>query len=101
MLTYPLKVCYKANISYKGRYLLTSEYSNGSQEQRYMDQYRAILTTTDRERISGEADVPDSKRYEAISRVRQRIKQLEHDAELLKEHHPELYDELQSSVCEE
>jgi len=77
-----------------------SEYSNRSQEQRSMDQYRAILTTTDRERISGEADVPDSKRYQAISRVRQRIKQLEYDAELLKEHHPELYEELQNSVCQ-
>jgi len=66
-----------------------------------MDQYRAILTTTDRERISGKADVPDSKRYEAVSRVRQRIKQLEYDAKLLKEHHPELYEELQESVCED
>ena len=65
-----------------------------------MDQYRAILTTTDRERISGEVDVPNSKRYEAVSRVRQRIEQLEHDAELLKEHHPKLYEELQESVCQ-
>jgi len=70
------------------------------EEDRSMDQYRAILTTTDRQRISGEADVPNSKRYEAVSRVRQRIEQLEHDAELLKEHHPELYEELQESVCQ-
>lgn len=60
----------------------------------------AIMTKTDRERISGEADVPDSKRYEAVSRVRQRVKQLEQDTELLKEHHPELYEELQESVCQ-
>jgi len=60
----------------------------------------AIMTKNDRERISGEADVPNSKRYEAVSRVRQRIEQLEHDAELLKEHHPELYEELQESVCQ-
>lgn len=66
-----------------------------------MDQYRAILTTTDRERISGEADVPDSKKYEAVSRVRQRIKELEHDASLLKEHHPELYEELHEAICEQ
>ena len=66
-----------------------------------MDQYRAILSTTDRERISGEADVPDSKRYESVSRVRQRIKQLERDAELLEEHHPELFEELQEAVCEQ
>jgi len=60
----------------------------------------AIMTKNDRERISGKADVPNSKRYEAVSRVRQRIEQLEHDAELLKEHHPELYEELQESVCQ-
>ncbi len=60
----------------------------------------AIMTENDRERISGKADVPDSKRYEAVSRVRQRIEQLEHDTELLKEHHPELYEELQESVCQ-
>jgi hypothetical protein len=60
----------------------------------------AIMTKTDRERISGEADVPDSKRYESVSRVRQRINQLDNDAEILKEHHPELYEELRESVCE-
>jgi hypothetical protein len=31
----------------------------------------AIMTQTDRDRISGEVDVPDNKRYESASRVRQ------------------------------
>ena len=55
---------------------------------------------TDRERISGEADVTDSKRYESASRVRQRIGELETDAEILKENHPDLYEELREAVCD-
>jgi len=66
-----------------------------------MGQYRAVMTATDRERITGEADVPDSKRYEAASRIRKRIEELEGDAKILKEHHPELYEELQDAVCKE
>ena len=66
-----------------------------------MGDYRAIMTTADRERITENADVPDSKRYEAASRVRSRIEELEQDAEILKEHHPDLYGELQNAVCEE
>lgn len=61
--------------------------------------YRAIMTTEDRQRISGEADVDDSKRYQAISRVRSRIEEIETDVEILREHHPELLDELREVVC--
>lgn len=66
-----------------------------------VSKYRAIMTTTDRERISGEADVPDEKRYQAVHRVRNRIEELEQDAEILAEHHPELYEELHEAVCDE
>lgn len=59
------------------------------------------MTTTDRERISGEADVSDDKRYQAISRVRNRIEELQTDVELLEMHHPELLDELRAAVCDE
>jgi len=58
------------------------------------------MTTTDRERITGEADVSDEKRYQAIHRVRSRIEELETDVEVLAEHHPELLEELQEAVCE-
>jgi len=61
----------------------------------------AIMTQTDRDRISGKVDVPDNKRYESASRVRQRISQLETDAEILKEYHPDLYEELRETVCNE
>jgi hypothetical protein len=61
----------------------------------------AVMTKTDRERISGEVDVTDSKRYESASRVRQRIEQLHEDTRILKENHPELFQELQEAVCDE
>ena len=57
------------------------------------------MTTTDRERITEEADVSDEKRYQAIHRVRSRIEELEQDAKILETHHPELYDELYDAVC--
>jgi len=66
-----------------------------------MGKYRAIMTTTDRERVTGAADIADEKRYQAIHRVRSRIEELEQDAEILEEHHPELYRELQEAVCDE
>ncbi|RJX47847.1 hypothetical protein [Halonotius pteroides] len=60
----------------------------------------AIMTKTDRERIAGEVDVDDSKRYESASRVRQRITELETDAKILKQSHPDLYEELIEAICE-
>jgi hypothetical protein len=65
-----------------------------------MTQYTAIMTSTDRERITGAADVPDNKRYESVSRIRKRIERLEEDVEILEEHHPKLYEELQDAVCD-
>ena len=63
--------------------------------------YRAIMTTTDRARITGEADASDEKRYQAIHRVRSRIEELERDVEVLEENHPELLEELREVVCED
>ena len=59
------------------------------------------MTTTDRERITGEADVSDEKRYQAIHRVRSRVEELETDVEVLSEHHPDLLEELRDVVCEQ
>jgi len=66
-----------------------------------MGQYTAIMTETDRERIMGESDDSRSKRYESASRIRNRIAELEEDANILEEHHPDLYRELREAVCEE
>jgi len=67
-----------------------------------MAKSRGLVTDTERERIAGEVDVEDTKRYQAISRVRRRInEQLPHEIELLEEHHPELLEELREVVCDE
>ncbi|MFY4814544.1 hypothetical protein ACOJIV_17875 [Haloarcula sp. AONF1] len=72
-----------------------------SSESLSVGKYRAIMTTTDRERITEVADTTDEKRYQAIHRVRSRIEELKEDAEILEEHHPELYRELREAVCDE
>jgi len=67
-----------------------------------MGRYRALMTDTDREYIIGEEDIPDSQKYQAVSRVRSRInEELVKDIEILEEHHPELLEELQEVVCDE
>ncbi|WP_435552740.1 hypothetical protein [Natrinema sp. CGMCC1.2065] len=67
-----------------------------------MGRYRAIMTDTDREYISGEGDPSESQRLQSVSRVRSRINdELAKDIEVLEEHHPELLEELRDVVCEE
>ena len=65
----------------------------------HMATTRALLTETEREQIAGEHG--DERRYQATSRVRRRIKEeLTTDVEILREHHPDLYAELQTVVCD-
>ena len=67
-----------------------------------MARTRALMTETERQRIAGKEDVEDVKRYQAISRVRNRIQEeLVTDVELLAEHHPDLLAELREVVCED
>ena len=67
-----------------------------------MAKSRALITDTEFERISGKADVDNSKRYQAVSRVRKRIRdELPRDIEMLEENHPELVEELRTVVCED
>jgi hypothetical protein len=61
---------------------------------------RALLTERDRELLSG--DGTESRQYQAISETRARInEELTTDLEILREHHPELLDELRDVVCED
>jgi hypothetical protein len=62
--------------------------------------YRAIMTTTDRERIRGEEDVSSEKEYQTVHRIRSRIEELQDDAAILEEHHPKLHAELREAVCD-
>jgi len=62
---------------------------------------RALLTNRQRE-ILTDPDIDPDRRYQAISRIRQRIQNnLRDDCAVLEEHHPELYDELLDVVCTE
>lgn len=62
---------------------------------------RALLTDRERELIEGESESDDDLRYQAVSRVRRKIKdELATDVEILREHHPDLYEELRESVCD-
>lgn len=62
------------------------------------DERRGLLTTREREIISGDADVNDEYYYSVVSRVRRKIDNLAQDAALLQEHHPDLGEELREAV---
>jgi 3-deoxy-D-manno-octulosonate 8-phosphate phosphatase KdsC-like HAD superfamily phosphatase len=63
--------------------------------------YRAILTDREMEILRGEADVSEKYYYRVVTRVRQKIEQLEEDLEVLDENHDTLGDELRDIVCDE
>ena len=74
----------------------------GSNKTSSMGRYRAVMTETDREYISGEGDATEHQRQQSVTRVRSRITQeLPRDIEILAEHRPDLLDELREVVCEE
>jgi chromosome segregation ATPase len=67
-----------------------------------MARRRALLTDSERELIADEDPDDPNRRYQAVSRVRRKIDgELPQDAELLREHHPQLFGELQEVVCGE
>lgn len=67
-----------------------------------MARSRGLITFTERERIADEDGIEDSKRYQAISRVRRRINEVVvEEVDLLREHHPDLLEELREVVCDE
>jgi len=60
---------------------------------------RALLTDREREILAGDADVSDNYRYKVESTARQRVRQIEQDVAVLREHYPEIFAELQNTVC--
>ena len=61
---------------------------------------RGLLTDGEREYLRGEAG--DQRMYEARSRFRSRLNEkVAKDVELLRQHQPELIEELQEVVCDE
>ena len=73
-----------------------------NQKPQAMSRYRAIMTETDREHISGESDPSNQQRDQAVYRVSKRItEELPKDIAVLAEHRPDKLEELREIVCEE
>ncbi|MCU4799762.1 hypothetical protein OB920_05205 [Halobacteria archaeon HArc-gm2] len=67
-----------------------------------MGRYRALMTDTDREHISGESEPSQEQKDQAVYRVRERIRtELPRDIDVLREHRPDVLQELQEVVCGE
>jgi hypothetical protein len=65
-----------------------------------MGRYRAVMTETDREYISGEGDATEHQVQQSVTRVRSRITdELPRDIEILEAHRPDLLEELREVVC--
>lgn len=63
-----------------------------------IERSRAILTVGERKALAG--DINDSRRYQSATRIRHRLEdELPTDVELLRNHHPELFEQLQEVVC--
>lgn len=65
---------------------------------RMADDRRGLLTPREQEILSGEADVTEEYYYSVVSRVRSKIQKVEEDAQLLRENHSDLFEELAESV---
>jgi len=65
------------------------------------DQYRGLLTDREREILADETGVSSEYYARVISRVRSKVEELGNDATILREHHPELYEELCEAVSDE
>ena len=65
-----------------------------------MNDGRSLLTDREREILAGDGDVSDNYRYKVQSVARQRVRGIADDVDVLREHEPEIFDELQEIVCE-
>lgn len=61
---------------------------------------RSLFTDRERAILSGEADVTDNYRYKVQSIARQRVRRIEKDVAVLRDHEPEMYGMLKERVCE-
>lgn len=62
---------------------------------------RAFLTDGERDAVRDDAEMDASTKSSHLSRIRGKLGKLEEDAKLLREHRPELYEEVRDAVMEE
>lgn len=65
-----------------------------------MTDYRGLLTDREREILCGDAGVSRNYVYQIRSRVRDKIDRLAEDIEILETHHPDLWERVDSVVCD-
>lgn len=62
---------------------------------------RALLTDGEKKAIRGDEGINEGSRTTQLSRVRKKIEKMEDDAQLLREHQPEMYEDLRDAVVGE
>lgn len=62
---------------------------------------RALLTAGEREAIKDSDDMDQNTKSSHISRIKNKIELLSEDTADLKEHRPDLYEQLQQAICED
>lgn len=62
---------------------------------------RALLTNGEKKAIRGDSDVNEGSRSTQVSRVRKKIEMMRDDAQFLREHDAEMYDDLREAVVGE
>ena len=81
---------------------LCSYMAMATEQAAVMGRRRAMLTDRERELLAASHLEDENLRYQAVSRIRNKIEdELPRDVELLEEHHPDLLTELRDVVCED
>lgn len=62
---------------------------------------RALLTPGEREAVRDSEDMDQNTKSSHISRIKNKIDKMAEDSQDLREHRPELYEELREAVCED
>lgn len=62
---------------------------------------RAFLTDGERDAVRDDPDMDQSTKSTHLSRVRGKIPKLREDAEILRRHRPEIYEQVRDAVVEE
>ena len=62
---------------------------------------RAFLTDAERRAVEGDEEMDQNNRSTHLANIKGRFGAMQEDARLLREHRPDLYEQLHEAVCEE